>query len=121
MSVDNLFKAIERRTEQDLYRMSFRAVATTQRELVEQIEANRKAMQRKRIATEVLWFFGAALIGLLLGYIANETLTAVAPALRQQLAGFWFKKDVNVFYFLSALGFLGVYVVRMTIWALRML
>lgn len=121
MPVDNLFRSIERRTEQDLYRMTFRVVSVSQADLMKQIEANRKAMQRRRIALELLWFFGSALLGLLLGYIADQTMDSMAPDLRQKLIAFFFKKEVYVFYFLSVLAFAGVYIVRLTIWALRML
>ena len=121
MSVDNLFKTIERRTEQDLYRMTFRMAMTTQQDLAKQIAANQKTMKRQRIAAEVLWFFGSALIGLLLGYILDEALTAAAPDLRKELVTFWFKKDIYVFYFLAILCFAGVYLARITIWALKLL
>jgi|GEM_PF-1997257 len=120
MSVDNLFRTIERRTEQDLYRMTFRMTASTQAELMKQIEENRKALRWKRVATEVLWFFASAALGLLLGYILNETLLAAAPGLRQKIAVI-VKKDDYVFYLLSLLCFIGVYITRVTIWALKLL
>lgn len=121
MPADELFKIIERRNEQDLYRMSLRMVTTTQAELMEQLEANRKALLRRQIALEVVWFFASVLIGFLLGYIFTETLLHAFPKYYDSLLVLVERNPVYVFYLLSAINFAGVYVTRITIWALKRL
>lgn len=121
MAVDDLFRTIERRSEQDLYRMTFRMTAATQQELMQQIEANRKALLRRQIATETLWFFGSVLLGFLLGYASHEALAAIAPGTRMQLLKFFSGNETYLFYFMCGLSFAGVYVCRLTLWALKLL
>lgn len=121
MAVDDLFRTLERRTEQDLYRLTFRMTASTQNELLQQIEANRKALMRRQIATETLWFFASLLIGFFLGYASHEAMTVLAPGTYKTLLHFFTNKVNHVLYFLCVLCFLGVYITRLTIWALKLL
>lgn len=121
MPADELFKIIERRNEQDLYRMSIRMVTTTQTELMEQLEANRKALLRRQIALEVVWFFASVIIGFLLGYIFTETLIHAFHDYYESLLILVEKNPLYVFYLLSAINFAGVYITRITIWALKRL
>ncbi|TND02422.1 MAG: hypothetical protein FD123_4095 [Bacteroidetes bacterium] len=121
MAVDDIFKTLERRTEQDLYRMTFRMVASTQNELLQEIEANRKALMRRQIAKETLWFFASLLAGFLLGFATYEAAGAMAPGVRGTLLKFFSNNEDYVFYFLCILCFIGVYITRMTIWALKLL
>ena len=121
MPADQLFKMLERRTEQDLYRMTFRLAATTKNELVAQLEANRKALLRRQIALEVIWFFASLIIGFVLGYIFNETVIQAFPDFYKTLLGLFDNKPLNILYLLIGLCFVGVYITRLTIWALKKL
>ena len=57
MGVDKMFKQLERRTERDLYRKTFRAVYKSQQSAGKNIGAQLKAARWKSIAREVFWFF----------------------------------------------------------------
>lgn len=101
--------------------MSIRMVTTTQSELMDAIEANRKALMRRQIALEVVWFFASVIIGFVLGYILTETLLQAFPDYFNQLNNLLGREPLHVFYLLSGINFAGVYITRITIWALKRL
>ena len=74
---------------------------------------------KRRIAIEVLWFFGAAIIGFITAfivfYLIGEFLTSVFVEYVKQL------DSMTKFYFwIFLFCFIGVYVARLLVWAIKM-
>ncbi len=73
----------------------------------------------RRLAVEVLWFFGAAMIAFLAGflvfYLIGEFLTSTFVEYVKQL------DSMTKFYFwIFLFCFIGVYIARLLVWAIKM-
>tara|TARA_B110000285_G_C14818505_1_gene465352 strand:+ start:362 stop:733 length:372 start_codon:yes stop_codon:yes gene_type:complete len=121
MSVDRLFRQLERRTERDLYRKTYSAAFKSQQSLTNNMGANLKASRWKKIAKEVFWFFTSVFLGFLLGYLLFELFSILIPTLKNDLVTYLSGHDANLYYLVSFICFLGVYVVRLIIWSLKYL
>tara|TARA_B100001287_G_scaffold276098_1_gene285763 strand:- start:550 stop:921 length:372 start_codon:yes stop_codon:yes gene_type:complete len=119
MGVDKMFKQLERRTERDLYRKTFRAVYKSQQSAGKNIGAQLKAARWKSIAREVFWFFLTLLLGFLLGYLLYEMFTILIPNVSVNLIEYFSGNRINFIYFLSLFCFLGIYLMRIVLWAIK--
>lgn len=75
-------------------------------------------VNKRRLAIEVLWFFGGAFIafvtGFLVFYLIGEFLTSVFVEYVQQL------DSMTKFYFwIFIFCFIGVYIARLLVWAVK--
>lgn len=119
MQIDQYFKQLERTSERNLYRRTNRAIYTSQRKVLDEVFSKKSFIQSKRFAMEFLWFFSALLIGFVMGYIFFTTIEYFLPTnMFDQIVVFFGGEVVNFIYLLCFLSFLGVYITRVTVWAL---
>lgn len=121
MAIDKLFRQLERRTERDLYRKTFRLAHKSQQSLYTNLDANLKAAKWKKIAVEVFWFFSSLFIGMILGYLLFELLSILFPFIKESFLTYLGNSDLSLIYFLGLICFVGVYVTRLIIWSLNYL
>lgn len=121
MRVDRFFKSLERRTERDLYRKAFKATLKSQKDVYESVSGGVKKEKRKKFAFEVLWFFISILIGLVVGYTVYELVKSFSMSFTRDLISFLKFSNIEFIYFLSLISFIGVYMARITIWALKLI
>lgn len=121
MIVDDFFRKLERKTEMDLLNQANQAAFRAQNQALSSL-TNPKAglLNYGAIAREVLWFFSALIIGFLLGYLFFELFIICLADLKKDLIDLLFLTDSNFIYFLSAICFIGVYICRLTVWALKL-
>ena len=121
MRVDRFFKSLERRTERDLYRKAFKATLKSQKDVYESVSGGVKKEKRKKFAFEVLWFFISILIGLVVGYTDYELVKSFSMSFTRDLISFLKFSNIEFIYLLSLISFIGVYMARITIWALKLI
>ena len=121
MRVDRFFKSLERRTERDLYRKAFKATLKSQKDVYESVSGGVKKEKRKKFAFEVLWFFISILIGLVVGYTVYELVKSFSMSFTRDLISFLKFSNIEFIYLLSLISFIGVYLSRITIWALKLI
>ena len=121
MRVDRFFKSLERRTERDLYRKAFKATLKSQKDVYESVSGGVKKEKRKKFALEVLWFFISILIGLVVGYTVYELVKSFSMSFTRDLISFLKFSNIEFIYLLSSISFIGVYMARITIWALKLI
>ena len=76
-------------------------------------------IDKRRMAIEILWFFGAALIAFLAGflvfYLIGEFLTEIFVDFITKLGSI-----TKFYYWIFLFCFIGVYVARIIVWAIKM-
>jgi hypothetical protein len=120
MAVEEIFKQLERQTERDLLRQATRITHAAHANVYGQLNNSQNLLKKKLIATELVWFFAAVAIGFLTGYLFYEILSVWLPAIKKDLIDFFLHSNANLIYLLSGVSFIGVYVCRLTIWALSL-
>ena len=120
MGVDKIFNKVQRRTERDLYRKSFRAITKSQKSIYAGVDNGLKHEKRKKLARELLWFFASILITLLLIFIVFELFQYYEPIWLTDVTFYLGWGTYSVYYFLSILIFIGLYITRAIIWALNL-
>ena len=121
MVVDELFKKLEKKTERDLLNQVNQAAYRAQTQSVSNITSPKLLLKKVKIATELLWFFAALAIGFIVGYLFYELFLIWLPETKNDLIKMLFITKANFIYFLSGISIAGVYVTRITIWALKLL
>ena len=121
MAVEEIFKKLERKTEKDLLRQATRNVQKAHSTVFKTVTDPARFLKQKNIAREVLWFFSALAMGFLMGYLFYEIFSTWLPEAKKDLVNQLLQSDSNFIYFLAAVCFVGVYVTRLTIWALNLL
>lgn len=121
MAVDRFFKSLERRTERDLYRKAFKATLKSQQGIYDSISGGVKKERRRKIAIEVLWFFISILISFVIGYTIFELVKSFSRPFTIDLLQFMKFSPIEFIYFLSLVSFVGVYMARITIWAMKLI
>lgn len=119
MRTDQFFRQLERRSERELYYKTSRIVYTSQRQLMNSIKLDKKKLFGRRMAIEVLWFFIALLVGLILGYLLYlllENETNVGEMMTPKT-----NEEFKVLYFSCGICFIGVYVTRLVMWSIQKL
>jgi hypothetical protein len=121
MAVDEIFKKLERKTERDLLRQATRNVQKAHTSAFSTVTDPVSFLKKKNIAGEVIWFFSALAIGFLMGYLFYEIFSTWLPEAKKNMVTLLLQSDSNFIYFLAAVSFIGVYITRLTIWALSLL
>ena len=121
MAVDKFFKSIERRTERDLYRKAFKATRKSQQDIYNVLSGGVKRERRKKLAREILWFFLSIVIGFTIGYTVYELVLSFSTSFTRDLTDYLQFTTIELIYLLSLVCFLGVYVDRLTVWALNLI
>ena len=121
MIVDDLFRKLERKTESDLLNRTTQTAFGAQNKAISGILSPKKgAFNPVVIAREFLWFFVSVAIGFILGFLFYELFSFLLLDVKNELINLFFMSQSNFIYFLSAICFCGVYIVRLTIWALKL-
>jgi hypothetical protein len=121
MIVDDLFRKLERKTESDLLNRTTQTAFSAQNKAISGILSPKKgAFNPVVIAREFLWFFVSVAIGFILGFLFYELFSFLLLDVKNELINLFFMSQSNFIYFLSAISFCGVYIVRLTIWALKL-
>ena len=121
MAVDKFFKSLERRTERDLYRKAYKATRKSQQDVYNVLSGGVKKEKRKKLAKEILWFFVSIAIGFAIGYTVYELILSFSKSFTNDLINYLQFSTIELIYLLSLVCFLGVYVARLTIWALNLI
>ena len=121
MAVDKFFKSLERRTERDLYRKAYKATRKSQQGVYNVLSGGVKKEKRKKLAKEILWFFVSIAIGFAVGYTVYELVLSFSKSFTNDLINYLQFSTIELIYLLSLVCFLGVYVARLTIWALNLI
>lgn len=121
MAVDKFFKSLERRTERDLYRKAYKATRKSQQDVYNVLSGGVKKEKRKKLAKEILWFFVSIAIGFAIGYTVYELVLSFSKSFTNDLINYLQFSTIELIYLLSLVCFLGVYVARLTIWALNLI
>ena len=121
MAVDRFFKSLERRTERDLYRKAFKATQKSQKDVFSAVSGGVKKEKRKKFALEVLWFFISVLLGLVVGYTVYELVKSFSLSFTKDMISFLRFSNIEFIYLLSLVSFFGVYMTRITIWAVKLI
>jgi hypothetical protein len=122
MSIDKNFsrqvKLMERIPERSLYRQTRVLSRTLEKQTMKGFTSVPKLGGAGNLAKEVLWFFAAAilaiLIALMLFYVVSHFLENIL-SLGIYVAGSVYR----FFYLLVAVCFIGVYMVRLVNWAIK--
>lgn len=118
MNPDHFFKQMERRTERELYRKSFRAVTESQASLYKKFESNKKEQFKRGVAREVKWFFISLIVAPLLAFAFYYLFAQVAPNIMINMARYLNSVEM-LFLTIAIFCFVGVYIARVFIWALK--
>lgn len=121
MAVDKFFKSLERRTERDLYRKAFKATRKSQQDIYNVLSGGVKKERRKKLAREILWFFLSIVVGFTIGYTVYELVLSFSTSFTRDLTDYLQFTKIELIYLLSLVCFLGVYVARLTVWALNLI
>jgi hypothetical protein len=121
LAVDKFFKSLERRTERDLYRKAYKATRKSQQDVYNVLSGGVKKEKRKKLAKEILWFFVSIAIGFAVGYTVYELVLSFSKSFTNDLINYLQFSTIELIYLLSLVCFLGVYVARLTIWALNLI
>jgi hypothetical protein len=121
VAVDRFFKSLERRTERDLYRKAFKATQKSQKDVFSAVSGGVKKEKRKKFALEVLWFFISVLLGLVVGYTVYELVKSFSLSFTKDMISFLRFSNIEFIYLLSLVSFFGVYMTRITIWAVKLI
>ena len=121
MAVDKFFKSLERRTERDLYRKAFKASRKSQKEIYNVLSGGVKKERRKNLAKEILWFFISIAVGFVIGYTVYEVVLSFSRSFTNDLIKYLQFSKIEFIYLLSLVCFFGVYLSRITIWALNLI
>lgn len=119
MGVDEFFKQIERRTERDLYRKSFRFAYKSQQTLLTDTGSKLKLIKKKKIAKEVFWFFMSLVLGFLIGYLLSVLIGDLFGEFKNDFVEYLGGKEINVIFLFWLVSFIGVYLVRIVLWSLN--
>lgn len=119
MAVDKMFRKVQRRTERDLYRKSFRAISKSQKSIYSGIEQGVKQDKRRKFAVELLWFFASLLIVFVVILSLFELFKVLEPIWITDVTIFLGWGDYSIYYLLSILIFIGIYIARAIVWALN--
>ena len=121
MAIDKLFRQLERRTERDLYRKTFRMAHKSQQGLYAGVGENLKKAKLKKLAVEVFWLFSSLAIGFISGIVLFELIGAIIPNWKNNFTTFFGGSDALFIYVLSLICFVGVYITRLMVWSLNYL
>tara|TARA_Y100000991_G_scaffold207800_1_gene186228 strand:+ start:1360 stop:1734 length:375 start_codon:yes stop_codon:yes gene_type:complete len=121
LAVDKFFKSLERRTERDLYRKAFKASRKSQNEIYNVLSGGVKKERRKNLAKEILWFFISIAVGFVIGYTVYEVVLSFSRSFTNDLIKYLQFSKIEFIYLLSLVCFIGVYLTRITIWALNLI
>jgi hypothetical protein len=122
MIVGDLFRKLEKKTEMDLLNQATQTAFRVQNQSLSNITQPKIGfINYKVIAREVLWFFTALAIGFIIGYLFYELFSIWLVDVKKDLINLLFMNESNFIYFLSAVSFLGVYITRLTVWALKLI
>jgi hypothetical protein len=121
MPVEEIFRKLQRKTETDLLRQATRNAFQAHAKAYSGVTNPVSFVRNKKIAREVLWFFASIAIGFLMGFIFYEIFSVWLPDAKKELVDLFLDSDSNLIYFLSFVSVAGVYVTRLTIWALSFL
>ena len=124
MSINKQFEReltrLERVPQQALYRQTMTMVRTSEKKLIEQLTLKNQKIKKQVIAKELLWFFSASLIGFIFGILIFYLLGELFPPMFIQ-----FTQDMGsittLYFFISLICFIGVYVARLVFWAIKLL
>jgi hypothetical protein len=121
MIVDDLFRKLERKTEMDLLNQATQTAFKAQNKAIGNVTNPKKGLINFVVlAREFLWFFAALAIGFIIGFLFYELFSFWLMDAKKDLISMLFITESNFLYFLSAICFLGVYIIRLTIWALKL-
>jgi len=118
MNPDRFFKQMERRTERELYRRSFRAVTESQDSMFKKFENNKREKFKRGVAREVKWFFFAILISPLMAFVFYYLFANLIPNQMVDLA-LYFDGIETLFLAIVGFCFLCIYLARIMVWALK--
>jgi hypothetical protein len=117
---DRELTRLERVPQQALYKQTMSLVRTSEKKLIQQLTLKNQKIKKQVIARELLWFFAAALIGFVFGVLIFYMVGEIFPPLFIQMT-----EDLGsittLFFFISLLCFLGVYIARLIFWAVKLL
>ncbi len=123
MAIDKRFlselRRLQRIPERALYRQSMRLSRGIERGIGGNTSpsATPDGNRTKTVAREVLFFLGAVFFALLLGFIVFYLFGVLFSDSFVQLANDF--GLVKLYYFLSFCCFVGIYITRLTVWAIK--
>ena len=118
MNPDILFTRLEQRTERELFRRSFKAAADSQDSLFKKFENRKREQLKVTVAREVKWFFITTLLAPIIGFIFFYAFANLMQETMIELAIF-FNGVETLFLVISGVTFIGIYIARLIIWALK--
>lgn len=118
MNPDRFFKQMERRTERELYRRSFRAVTESQDSMFKKFENNKREKFKQGVAREVKWFFLSLLLSPVMAFIFYYLFANLIPNQMVDLA-LYFDGIETLFFVIVGFCFLCIYLARIMVWALK--
>ncbi len=118
MNPDVFFKRLEQRTEQELYRRSFKAATQSQDSLFKQFENKKREEFKVAFAREVKWFFASLILAPLMGFIFYYIFANVIKDTMIDLAKY-FDGVETLYFIIVGISLVGIYVARIILWALK--
>ena len=118
MNPDLFFKQMERRTERELYRKSFRAVVDSQDSVFKKFENNKKEKFKQGVAREVKWFFLTLLIAPISAFVFYYLFATLIPNQIVDLA-VYFDGIETLYFVIMGFCFFCIYLARIMVWALK--
>ncbi len=118
MNPDILFNRLEQRTERELFRRSFKAAADSQDSMFKKFENRKREQLKVTIAKEVKWFLITIILAPVIGFVFFYAFANLMQETMIELAIF-FNGVETLFLVISGITFLGIYVARRIIWALK--
>jgi hypothetical protein len=124
MSINKQFEReltrMERIPQQALYKQTMSVVQSSEKKLIAQLNLKNTKIKKRVIARELLWFFGAASIGFVFGILIFYIIGEISSSFFMQLT-MDMGSVINLFFFISLICFIGVYIARLVFWAVKLL
>ena len=123
MAIEKIFqnelKRLQLLPQRAIYTQLRQATSSSERKMMEAMTLNKQKTKVQSLARELLWFFGALLGGLFLGFIIFYFMGILLPQSFVQMANDW--GVTKLYYLISLFCFVGIYLVRVTVWAIKTL
>jgi len=117
--IDKLFGQIQRKTERDLYRKSYRSVIKSQQSIYDSVSKNKTNKRKQKISKEILWFFIKVIISILISFLIYSLCNILIPQFNYEISLILGWGELSLFFLLSSLIFIGMYIVRIILWSLK--
>ena len=120
LRIDKLFGQIQRKTERNLYNKSYRSAIKSQKSVLDSLHNDKKNARKKIISKEILWISLKIVIAVTLSFMIHLLVNITRSDFTYDISLLIGWGEFSLFYLLLILIFIGIYLIRIILWALNM-